>query len=43
MGGSECLAVDAALGLQVVLGHSVDLGMPRRDPQHYFDEARDGM
>ncbi|KAF8808024.1 glycosyltransferase family 4 protein [Phlegmacium glaucopus] len=41
IGGAERLIVDAALGLQR-LGHSVDLYTSYHDPQHCFDETRDG-
>lgn len=41
-GGAERLVVDAALGLQE-LGHSVDLYTSYHDPQHCFDETRDGV
>jgi alpha-1,3/alpha-1,6-mannosyltransferase len=41
-GGAERLVVDAALGLQG-LGHSVDLYTSYHDPQHCFDETRDGV
>ena len=41
-GGAERLVVDAALGLQG-LGHSVDLYTSYHDPQHCFDETRDGI
>jgi hypothetical protein len=42
IGGAERLVVDAALGLQG-LGHSIDLYTSYHDPQHCFDETRDGM
>ena len=41
-GGAERLVVDAALGLQG-LGHSIDLYTSHHDPQHCFDETRDGV
>ena len=41
-GGAERLVVDAALGLQA-LGHSVDLYTSYHDPQHCFDETKDGV
>lgn len=40
-GGAERLVVDAALGLQN-LGHSVDIYTSHHDPNHCFDETRDG-
>ncbi|KAI9746804.1 MAG: Alpha-1,3-mannosyltransferase-like protein, partial [Candelina submexicana] len=41
IGGAERLVVDAAVGLQD-LGHSVTIFTSHRDPEHCFDEARDG-
>jgi hypothetical protein len=41
-GGAERLVVDAALGLQS-LGHSVDIYTSHHDPDHCFDETKDGM
>ncbi|KAH9948131.1 alpha-1,3-mannosyltransferase ALG2 [Amylocystis lapponica] len=41
IGGAERLVVDAALGLQR-LGHSVDVYTSHHDPDHCFDETRDG-
>jgi alpha-1,3/alpha-1,6-mannosyltransferase len=41
IGGAERLVVDAAVGLQG-LGHSVTIFTSHCDPQHCFDEARDG-
>ncbi|KAG0699001.1 mannosyltransferase [Suillus ampliporus] len=41
IGGAERLVVDAALGLQS-LGHSVDIYTSHHDPNHCFDETRDG-
>ncbi|KAI0933457.1 hypothetical protein AcV5_005596 [Taiwanofungus camphoratus] len=41
IGGAERLVVDAALGLQK-LGHSVDIYTSHHDPNHCFDETRDG-
>ena len=40
-GGAERLVVDAALGLQK-LGHSVDIYTSHHDPNHCFEETRDG-
>jgi len=40
-GGAERLVVDAALGLQV-RGHLVDIYTSHHDPNHCFDETRDG-
>lgn len=40
-GGAERLVVDAALGLQK-LGHSVDIYTSHHDPDHCFEETRDG-
>lgn len=42
IGGAERLIIDAAVGLQDVLGHKVVIYTSHRDPQHCFDEARDG-
>ncbi|KAK7688885.1 hypothetical protein QCA50_007576 [Cerrena zonata] len=41
IGGAERLVVDAALGLQK-LGHAVDIYTSHHDPNHCFDETRDG-
>ncbi|KAF8898238.1 hypothetical protein CPB84DRAFT_1780681, partial [Gymnopilus junonius] len=41
IGGAERLVVDAALGLQN-LGHTVDLYTSYHDPNHCFEETRDG-
>ncbi|TFY64215.1 hypothetical protein EVJ58_g2770 [Rhodofomes roseus] len=41
IGGAERLVVDAALGLQK-LGHEVDVYTSHHDPNHCFDETRDG-
>ena len=41
IGGAERLVVDAAVGLQE-RGHSVTIYTSHCDPQHCFDEARDG-
>ncbi|KAH7928144.1 alpha-1,3-mannosyltransferase ALG2 [Leucogyrophana mollusca] len=41
IGGAERLIVDAALGIQA-LGHSVDVYTSYHDPNHCFDETRDG-
>lgn len=41
IGGAERLVVDAALGLQK-LGHSVDVYTSHHDPNHCFEETRDG-
>jgi alpha-1,3/alpha-1,6-mannosyltransferase len=41
IGGAERLVVDAALGLQS-LGHTVDIYTSHHDPNHCFDETRDG-
>ncbi|KAI0062067.1 alpha-1,3-mannosyltransferase ALG2 [Artomyces pyxidatus] len=41
LGGAERLVVDAALGLQK-LGHSIDIYTSHHDPNHCFDETRDG-
>lgn len=40
-GGAERLVVDAALGLQK-LGRSVDIYTSYHDPDHCFEETRDG-
>ena len=40
-GGAERLVVDAALGLQN-RGHSVDIYTSYHDPNHCFEETRDG-
>lgn len=42
LGGAERLVVDAALGLQR-LGHSVDIYTSYHDPEHCFEETRNGM
>ena len=41
LGGAERLVVDAALGLQQ-LGHEVDIYTSHHDPNHCFEETRDG-
>jgi alpha-1,3/alpha-1,6-mannosyltransferase len=41
IGGAERLIVDAAVGLQE-LGHKVTIFTSHCDPQHCFEEARDG-
>ncbi len=41
IGGAERLIIDAAVGLQE-LGHKVTIFTSHCDPQHCFDEARDG-
>ncbi|KAF8126557.1 glycosyltransferase family 4 protein [Boletus edulis] len=41
IGGAERLVVDVALGLQA-LGHTVDIYTSHHDPNHCFDETRDG-
>lgn len=41
IGGAERLVIDAAVGLQN-RGHSVTIFTSHCDPQHCFDEARDG-
>ncbi|KAF9511198.1 glycosyltransferase family 4 protein [Hydnum rufescens UP504] len=41
IGGAERLVVDAALGLQK-LGHHVEIYTSYHDPDHCFDETRDG-
>lgn len=42
IGGAERLVVDAAVGLQS-LGHNVTILTSYCNPNHCFDEARDGM
>lgn len=42
IGGAERLIIDAAVGLQN-RGHKVVIFTSYCDPQHCFDEARDGM
>lgn len=42
IGGAERLIIDAAVGLQE-LGHQVTIFTSHCDPNHCFDEARDGM
>ena len=42
IGGAERLVIDAAVGLQN-RGHRVIIFTSHCDPQHCFDEARDGM
>ena len=42
IGGAERLIVDAAVGLQQ-LGHKVTIFTSHCDPQHCFEEARDGI
>jgi hypothetical protein len=42
IGGAERLIIDAAVGLQE-LGHKVTIYTSHCDPQHCFEEARDGM
>jgi alpha-1,3/alpha-1,6-mannosyltransferase len=42
IGGAERLIIDAAVGLQE-LGHKVTIFTGHCDPNHCFDEARDGM
>ena len=42
IGGAERLIIDAAVGLQE-LGHKVTIFTSHCDPQHCFEEARDGM
>lgn len=42
IGGAERLIIDAAVGLQE-LGHKVTIFTSHCDPQHSFEEARDGM
>ncbi|KAF8224174.1 mannosyltransferase [Tricholoma matsutake] len=41
IGGAERLVVDAALGLQT-RGHCIDIYTSHHDPNHCFDETRDG-
>ncbi|KIK70073.1 glycosyltransferase family 4 protein [Collybiopsis luxurians FD-317 M1] len=41
IGGAERLVVDAALGLQN-LGHTVDIYTSHHDPNHCFEETKDG-
>lgn len=41
LGGAERLVVDAAVGLQK-LGHTVEMFTSHHDPDHCFDETRDG-
>jgi len=41
IGGAERLIIDAAVGLQK-RGHKVTIFTCHCDPQHCFDEARDG-
>ncbi|KAG6864410.1 hypothetical protein C0991_009703 [Blastosporella zonata] len=41
IGGAERLVVDAALGLQAS-GHSVDIYTSHHDPNHCFEETKDG-
>lgn len=41
IGGAERLVVDAAVALQQ-RGHTVTIFTSHCDPQHCFDEARDG-
>jgi hypothetical protein len=41
IGGAERLIIDAAVGLQE-LGHKVTIFTSHCDPQHSFEEARDG-
>jgi alpha-1,3/alpha-1,6-mannosyltransferase len=41
IGGAERLIIDAAVGLQK-RGHKVTIFTSHCDPQHCFDEARDG-
>ncbi|KAF8061737.1 mannosyltransferase [Lyophyllum atratum] len=41
IGGAERLVVDAALGLQA-RGHSVDIYTSHHDPDHCFEETKDG-
>lgn len=42
IGGAERLVIDAAVGLQS-RGHQVTILTSYRDPNHCFEEARDGM
>ncbi len=41
IGGAERLVIDAAVGLQS-LGHKVTILTAHCDPNHCFEEARDG-
>lgn len=41
IGGAERLVIDAAVGLQS-MGHNVTVLTSYRDPNHCFEEARDG-
>lgn len=41
IGGAERLIIDVAVGLQE-LGHKVTIFTSHCDPNHCFDEARDG-
>lgn len=41
IGGAERLIIDAAVGLQE-LGHTVRIYTSHCDPDHCFEEARDG-
>jgi alpha-1,3/alpha-1,6-mannosyltransferase len=41
IGGAERLIIDAAIGLQQ-RGHKVTIFTSHCDPQHCFEEARDG-
>ena len=41
IGGAERLVIDAAAGLQS-LGHNVTILTSHCDPNHCFEEARDG-
>jgi alpha-1,3/alpha-1,6-mannosyltransferase len=42
IGGAERLIVDAAVGLKE-LGHTVTIFTSHCDPNHCFEEARDGV
>lgn len=42
IGGAERLVVDAALGLQD-FGHEVDIYTSHHDPNHCFEETKDGV
>jgi hypothetical protein len=42
IGGAERLVIDAAVGLQT-RGHKVTIFTSHCDPNHCFEEARDGM
>jgi alpha-1,3/alpha-1,6-mannosyltransferase len=42
IGGAERLIVDAALGVQQ-LGHTVHIYTSHHDPNHCFDETKDGV